>query len=138
MRVIAAVIGFLVVLSTAAGAEDAPCRWYTTGAGFVEWVENGEPHGARLVTRDPRWHTGILSLEGAQFADCQTCSKGGIVGAALWFDAGTRADLCDVSLDASQDCCEWRRLGFGGFSARSDAVPVRKWVNSQDERTDDS
>src|SRR4030088_374712 len=117
MRVVAAIIGLLILLGADARAEAVACRWYMSGSDFVEWVENGEQQGARLVVRDARWQIGGLSLEGTRHAGCPTCSKGEIAGAALWF--GVAANNADVSPEVVAELLRMAPFGIsGGFSAR--------------------
>jgi len=128
MRVVAVAIWLSLLLAPFAEAEEMACRFYRSDNNSIEWVEQGEPRGMRIVARDPRWQIFGLSLEGTRHAGCPTCSRGEIAGAVLWVGTGANRPA-DIVRTLSLNGCDGHRWGFQGSSPRNRTLFRRMWAN---------
>jgi hypothetical protein len=108
------------------------CRFYHHGGDSIEWVEQDEPRGMRIVPHDPKWTNPSQAMEGGVGAGCKTCPGGQIANANFRLAVGDfpQARTQDLEAALSPDAVALifasPPYGLPGatFRAKADAVPV--------------
>jgi hypothetical protein len=125
-RFVTAALVLILAFRTAEAGD--VCRFQEGGAHYIEWVEQGQPHGARILSRDPRWVLGELGWHATSGARCQSCANKAVAGAVLWLglDASPR-DLGEAV--TPETAARWMRpfpfqVWDADFQAKSDVVPA--------------
>jgi hypothetical protein len=115
----------LLAVCCAHGAEPA-CE-HPRGGGFsAEWMERGEPRGARIVAVDPKWAL-IPSIDTLGNAFCETCEGDQIRSVHLWLWARDSADRNvdkEISPEYFTERMMARQMPPAEFRANSDPEPV--------------
>jgi hypothetical protein len=101
---------------------DEPCHQYLRGPALVEWTENGELRGARLVSRVDGWEVGGGGLHANAFARCESCS-GGLPSAMLWLSAGDERER-DLDRKLAPRSVAAHIIGFPDLRAKTDPVSI--------------
>jgi hypothetical protein len=114
----------LAAICWAHGAE-ATCEHPRGGGLSAEWMEGGEPRGARIVAV-PKWAL-YESIDSMDNAFCETCDGDQIRSASLWLWARDSADR-DVDKEISPEYLAKRMMVLqmppAEFRANSDPEPV--------------
>jgi hypothetical protein len=115
----------LLAVCCAHGAEPV-CGHPHGGSYSAEWMEGGEPRGARIVAVDPKWGL-IGSLDTLGNAFCETCEGDQFRAVHLWLwardSAGRNLDE-EVSPESLAELMMVRQMPPAEFRANSDPVPV--------------
>jgi hypothetical protein len=115
----------LLAVCCAHGAESA-CEHPRGGAHSAEWMEGGEPRGARILAVVPKWAL-YESIDTLDNAFCDACDGDQIRSASLWLWARDSADR-DVDKDISPEYFAERMMARkmppAEFRANSDPEPV--------------
>jgi hypothetical protein len=115
----------LLAVCCAHGAEST-CKHPVGGSYDVEWMEGGEPRGARIVAVDPKWAL-YGSLDALGNAFCETCDRDQIRSVHLWLWPRDSADR-DVDKEISPEYLAQLMMVFqmppAEFRANSDPEPV--------------